>query len=526
MNQDETVGMMPMTLQEIAEAINGRLIVGEHVADTQQVASSVYSDSRQLRQGSVFVAIVGERVDGHKFVPNIAQSGAVAAIVEHEVVGASIPQIVVDTSITALGLLARHNIDKRRNCGNDFTIIGITGSVGKTTTKDLLSTMLRRLGSTVAPVGSFNNEIGLPLTALQVNSSTRFLVAEMGASHIGEIAYLTTIAPPDISIALKVGVAHLGEFGSVENIAKAKSEIVQGLLPHGVAVLNANDKHVADMQQFAPAKVLWFGLPLSDETPLFNDHQELDMTAQGIHVDALDHPSFTLQGTDSSVDVALAISGEHNVMNALAAAAVAHYLGLSLSEIAASLASQQRISPHRMAISTVHKDQVSFTLIDDSFNANPDSMRAGLRGLSAWGADHTPKPYRVAVLGAMLELGHDELQLHTEIGEDCAKLGLDAVIAVGGTEELAPLAESLAQGAAMNAQQGGDGTPSGDIRVEYASDANKADELVTALAHEHNDMVVLLKGSHVSGLSALAERWEQVQRDNASASQQDSGVLR
>jgi UDP-N-acetylmuramoyl-tripeptide--D-alanyl-D-alanine ligase len=526
MNQDETVGMMPMTLQEIAQAVQGRLTSGGTAADSPQYASSVYSDSRQLHDGSLFVAIAGERVDGHRFVGSIAHYGAVAAIVEHEVAEASIPQIIVDDSVKALGLLARHNLDKRRANGTDFTVVGITGSVGKTTTKDLLSTMLGQLANTVAPVGSFNNEIGLPLTALKVNASTRFLVAEMGASHIGEIAYLTTIAPPDIAIALKVGVAHLGEFGSVDNIAKAKSEIVQGLLPHGIAVLNANDERVSAMKRFAPGEVLWFGLNAADPSGLFCDGATLDMTASNIHVDALDHPSFILHDKNSQSDVTLAISGEHNVMNALAAATVAHHLGLSLQDIASSLASQHHISPHRMAVSKVTKDDVSFTLIDDSFNANPDSMRAGLRGLSAWGAKDSSTPYRVAVLGAMLELGQDEIDLHRSIGHDCAELGLDAVIAVGGNEDLAPLAESLADGARSGAREQGAMNSDHTMHVVLAQDADKADELITALAHEHRDMVVLLKGSHVSGLSALAERWEQDRNDAATASQQDSEVLR
>jgi UDP-N-acetylmuramoyl-tripeptide--D-alanyl-D-alanine ligase len=535
MNQDKTVGMMPMTLQEIAQAVRGRVLVGGTSADspsdlsdeTGKMATSVFSDSRQLREGSVFVAIPGERVDGHRFVPRIAQSGAVAAIVEHPVDEASVPQIVVEQSVKALGLLARHNIDRRRESGEPFTIVGITGSVGKTTTKDLLSSMLGRLGNTIAPVGSFNNEIGLPLTALKVNSGTRFFVAEMGASHIGEIAYLTSIAPPDISIALKVGVAHLGEFGSVENIAKAKSEIVQGLLPDGVAVLNANDPRVAAMTRFAPGKVLWFGLPADEgRTELFNNGQTLDMTAEDISVDALDHPTFTLHDRDEQVGVNLAISGEHNVMNALAAATVAHDLGLSLQDVAASLAAQRHISPHRMAMSTVHNSGVSFTLIDDSFNANPDSTRAGLRALGAWGANDTEKPYRVAVLGAMLELGSEEIALHRQIGEECANLGMDALIAVGGSEELAPLASALAEGASsVNAGQSA--SPSGDgMQVLLAEDAGKADEMITGLAERHPRMVVLLKGSHVSGLSALAERWEHESDDGVSASENDGEVLR
>ena len=234
MNAEAT--MMPMTVRQVAEAVQGRLIVpqtGDGVEDgADALATSAVSDSRQVREGSVFVAIAGERVDGHDFVARAGESGAVVALVQHEV-DAPVAQIVVPDTVDALGLLAKANIAARRAVGTPFTLIGITGSVGKTTTKDLMAALLSTLGPTVAPVGSFNNEIGLPLTALKVGRDTRFFVAEMGASHVGEITRLTTIAPPDIAVVLKVGCAHLGEFGSVERIAQAKSEIVQGLVPMG-----------------------------------------------------------------------------------------------------------------------------------------------------------------------------------------------------------------------------------------------------------------------------------------------------
>ena len=226
--------MVPMSVEEIAKAVDGRLI-GD--AGSESRATNTVSDSRQAGPGSVFVAIRGERVDGHDFVAKTAGQGATVAIVDHEVKSDGLPQIVVKDTVDALGELARYNIVRRRELDGDFDIIGLTGSVGKTTTKDLLSSLLATVGPTVAPVGSFNNEIGLPLTALRVDEHTRFFVAEMGASHIGEIARLTRIAPPNTAIVLKVGVAHLGEFGSRERIAQAKSEIVQGLLPGGTAVL-------------------------------------------------------------------------------------------------------------------------------------------------------------------------------------------------------------------------------------------------------------------------------------------------
>lgn len=488
--------MMPMTIEQVAEATGGRIVPP---ADGQvpegAVARHTVSDSRQVGPGGVFVAIKGERVDGHDYVPRVGAQGAVAAIVDHETAGVDITQIVVGDTVAALGALAKRNIELRRATGEPFTLIGLTGSVGKTTTKDLLKTLLSTMGETVAPVGSFNNDIGLPLTALTVGETTRYFVAEMGANHVGEIAGLTRIAPPDIAIVLKVGVAHLGEFGSIERIAQAKSEIVRGLLPGGTAVLNADDAHVAAMAGIAPGTVLWFGV---DPANAGKD----TLTARDMTCDETDHASFTLVAADgANTHVTMGIPGAHNVMNALAAATVASHLGMNLDAIARTLGEQKRISPHRMAVSTVREDDTEFTLIDDSFNANPDSMKAGIDGLVRWGAGREAAPYRVAVLGAMLELGGDEQGLHRGIGAYAAQAGLDRVIAVGSPTdpEFDALAASIAQGArevGMDAEA-----------VTQVHDTDMADALVRAAAREHDGTVVLLKGSHASGLSALAARW-------------------
>ncbi|ETY72265.1 UDP-N-acetylmuramoyl-tripeptide--D-alanyl-D- alanine ligase [Bifidobacterium moukalabense DSM 27321] len=493
MNSNPT--MMPMSLAEIAQAVHGRLVTGE-TASNGVMATSAFSDSRQVREGSVFVAIAGERVDGHDFVAKVGERGAVAALVDHEVADAGVVQIVVEDTVRALGELARHNLERRRAMDSPFTVIGITGSVGKTTTKDLMASLLSSMGETVAPVGSFNNEIGLPLTALRVNEGTRFLVAEMGANHVGEIANLTSLVPPDIAVVLKVGVAHLGEFGSAERIAQAKSEIVKGLVPGGVTVLNANDGHVAAMSGIAPGEVLWFGLP-ERQTP---DHM---VAAENVSCDDLDRPSFDLRDAEGEhAAVKLGICGLHNVMNALAAATVAHRLGMPLDRIAAGLADVRRISPHRMAVSTIAKPEAEFTLIDDSFNANPDSMKAGLDGLIRWHANDGRQPFRIAVLGAMLELGPDERMLHEQVGAYAVQGGVDALIAVGSRDDVAldALAEAMTQGGEQAARA--------RCTVDWAHDIDQADALVSRLATEHAGTVVLLKGSHASGLSALADRWQ------------------
>ena len=486
--------MMPMSLEEIAQAVQGRLIAGT-AAVNAPAATSAFTDSRQIVEGSVFVAIAGERVDGHDYVPRVGAQGAVAAIVDHEIADAGVPQIVVEDTVLALGALAKHNIERRRALGTPFTVVGITGSVGKTTTKDLMKALLSRMGSTVAPVGSFNNEIGLPLTSLKVNAETRFLVAEMGANHVGEIANLTSLVPPDIAVVLKVGVAHLGEFGSAERIAQAKSEIIHGLVPGGLSVLNANDERVAAMSAFAPGDVMWFGLPNGEGgNPA--------ITAQHVRCDELDHSSFTLENGDGEhAEVTLGICGQHNVMNALAAASVAMRLGMSIGDVASALSDVTAISPHRMAVSIVNKQETSFTLIDDSFNANPDSMKAGLDGLLRWKAGSESQPFRIAVLGAMLELGPDEKDLHVGIGRYALEGGVDALLTVGSASDAS--LDALAGAMADGASSAGDAS-----HVDWVHDIDEADRLVTRLAVEHPGAVVLLKGSHASGLSALAERWQ------------------
>lgn len=579
--QDST-HMMPMSIKEVAGAVNAsELLCGSSASCDSASCDSVKgtdivnfatSDSRNVACGAVFIAIKGERVDGHDFVQKAAQLGAKAAIVEHAVlldesVQNKIAQIVVKNSVEALGLLAKHNLVRRRALNTPFSIIGITGSVGKTTTKDMLNALLSTLGNTVAPVGSFNNEIGLPLTSLRVNENTRFLIAEMGANHVGEIAMLTTIAPPDLSVVLKVGVAHLGEFGSVEKIAQAKSEIVRGLLPHGVAILNADDFRVASMSKLADQdKVRWFGLNVDNNGNFdASNNGNYQLRAQDISLDESGCAKFTIienknsqtcannQTRENSASVHLALPGAHNVMNALAASNVARYFGMSLKNIALVLNKVSHISPHRMQISVICKDDKKFTLIDDSFNANPDSMKAGIDGLCSYESDDSSnsanssnsddsansadsakssstKLFRIAVLGSMLELGKDEYNMHESIGKYVAQKNIDAIISVGSStsEKLDELASCIAKGARDNWQNNRNNRNNivnkyqnnnvdSKNNVYFVHDCIEANNIVWSLVGEHSSTVVLLKGSHASGLSVLAESWAKLSKSlNAS----------
>lgn len=585
--QDST-HMMPMSIKEVADAVNAsELLCGSSASCDSASCDSVKgtdivnfatSDSRNVACGAVFIAIKGERVDGHDFVQKAAQLGAKAAIVEHAVlldesVQNKIAQIVVKNSVEALGLLAKHNLVRRRALNTPFSIIGITGSVGKTTTKDMLNALLSTLGNTVAPVGSFNNEIGLPLTSLRVNENTRFLIAEMGANHVGEIAMLTTIAPPDLSVVLKVGVAHLGEFGSVEKIAQAKSEIVRGLLPHGVAILNADDFRVASMSKLADQdKVRWFGLNVDNNGNFdASNNGNYQLRAQDISLDESGCAKFTIIESENSatsenradsVNIAtsensatlhLALPGAHNVMNALAASNVARYFGMSLKNISLVLNKVSHISPHRMQISVICKDDKKFTLIDDSFNANPDSMKAGIDGLCSYESDDSSnsanssnsddsansadsadsakssstKLFRIAVLGSMLELGKDEYNMHESIGKYVAQKNIDAIISVGSStnEKLDELASCIAKGARDNWQNNRNNIVNkyqnnnvdAKNNVYFVHDCIEANNIVWSLVGEHSSTVVLLKGSHASGLSVLAESWAKLSKSlNAS----------
>lgn len=570
--QDST-HMMPMSIKEVADAVNAsELLCGSSAScDSASCGSSAScdsvkstdivnfatSDSRNVACGAVFIAIKGERVDGHDFVQKAAQLGAKAAIVEHAVlldesVQNKIAQIVVKNSVEALGLLAKHNLVRRRALNTPFSIIGITGSVGKTTTKDMLNALLSTLGNTVAPVGSFNNEIGLPLTSLRVNENTRFLIAEMGANHVGEIAMLTTIAPPDLSVVLKVGVAHLGEFGSVEKIAQAKSEIVRGLLPHGVAILNADDFRVASMSKLADQdKVRWFGLNVDNNGNFdASNNGNYQLRAQNISLDESGCAKFTIiesekiATSENSATLHLALPGVHNVMNALAASNVARYFGMSLKNISLVLNKVSHISPHRMQISVICKDDKKFTLIDDSFNANPDSMKAGIDGLCSYESDDSSgsvdsadsskrvytKLFRIAVLGSMLELGKDEYNMHESIGKYVAQKNIDAIISVGSStsEKLDELASCIAKGARDNWQNNRNdrnnivnkyqnNNVDAKNNVYFVHDCIEANNIVWSLVGEHSSTVVLLKGSHASGLSVLAESWAKLSKSlNAS----------
>ena len=446
---------MRTSAQWIAEAVSGRL-VGNDVG----VTGSVVTDSREAQAGSLYVARRGESADGHAFVAGAVGRGAVAVIVEHEV-DEAVAQIVVEDSTEALGSLARAHVEKLRS-GGDLDVIAMTGSVGKTTTKDLLLQIMSEDGPTVAPKLSFNNEVGLPLTALLADESTRHLVLEMGASGPGHITYLTDIVAPDVAIELCVGHAHVGGFGGFEGVAAAKAELIKGTRPGGPVILNTDDPNVEAMAPLATGRVIRFSA---------SGNERADVVARDVHLDRADRASFTLVTPEGEAPIDLKIVGRHHVANALAAAAGALTLGVSLQTVAAVLSCARALSPHRMDVRELRVDGMDLTLIDDSYNANLDSMRAGIAALASIGRDSQ----RIAVLGEMLELGEDSQSLHQQVGVLIADAGVETLIGLG-----------------TDAHYYLEGAPDVPNR-EVAADPQDAARL--ALEHAKDGAVVLVKGS-------------------------------
>ncbi|MBU8865427.1 UDP-N-acetylmuramoyl-tripeptide--D-alanyl-D-alanine ligase [Paenarthrobacter aromaticivorans] len=411
--------MIALTAAEIAHITHGRLTGDGDIAPT-----SVVTDSREVTPGSLYVAKPGEHADGHDFVDAAFERGAVLVLAERDVTdadGKPYPAVVVDDAVLAMGALAAEAVRRIRSAreqrGEEFTVIGITGSAGKTTTKDLLAGVLSQAGPTVAPRGSYNGEVGVPLTVFAADTDTRYLVIEMGATGIGHIKYLVGMVQPDIGVVLVVGTAHAGEFGGVENIATAKGELVEGLSEHGTAVLNLDDGRVAAMKTRTRAKVLGFSA-----SPATNE----DVEARNVAVNAEGHPEFDLVLPDGgpSVPVRSRLIGGHHVTNLLAAAAAAFAAGIPAADIASSLSSQSAASRWRME-RTERPDGV--TIINDAYNANPESMRAALRTLADLGQGRRTW----AVLGAMLELGEDSIREHTAVGTQVVRLNISRLVVVG-----------------------------------------------------------------------------------------------
>jgi UDP-N-acetylmuramoyl-tripeptide--D-alanyl-D-alanine ligase len=401
--------MIKLSLGEIAQALNGELH-GSVDASRSLVTGSVETDSRLVAPGALFFARPGEVTDGHLFVGSALENGAVAAVVDH-LVDVDLPQIVVTDVTSALGELAKFVIARIRET-SDIKVIGITGSNGKTTTKNMLREILSRVGQTIAPIESYNNEVGAPISILKADFETKFLVVELGAGGPGSIAYLADIAKPDFGVLLKVGLAHVGEFGGIEGTAKIKGELAAALSSDGLFIGNADDGYIRDMA--TKAKKTWFGTAPDAEYRA----TDLQLSIAGTSFD-MHWPS------GESERITLKILGEHHVMNALAACAVADRLGISHALIKSALEEMPLAERWRMQL-TNREDGIS--VINDAYNASPDSTKAALQTLAQLGKSGRRT---IAILGEMAELGSFSREQHDTIGRIVVRLNIDQLVVVG-----------------------------------------------------------------------------------------------
>ena len=393
--------MIKLSAREISLIVNGTLHGDENIMVTQ----APIFDSRQAKAGSIFLALVGENSDGHNYCSDAFSNGAVLALTTKVV---EEPCVVVADVMQAIADLAKFV----RVQLNDLTVIGITGSQGKTTTKDLLNYILSSVGETIAPKGSFNNELGVPLTILECNEKTKFCILEMGARHIGDISVLCEIAKPKIGAVLKVGNAHIGEFGSREAIALAKSELVTSLTSGGIAILGTYD-------QFTPAMKVAEGV----EVLTFGERSDCNVRAADVEIRE-GRPHFDLVTKSGRAAVGMRLVGLHQIPNALAAAAISSALGLSVDQIAGALSMAELASKWRMEIFELN----GRLMINDSYNANPESMAAALRTLALFAQERGGSSW--AVLGKMHELGPSENEDHVAIGKLVSDLGIDQLLTV------------------------------------------------------------------------------------------------
>ena len=463
--------MIPLRLGELAELLDGRLVLPEGVDADLVVEGGVETDSRLVAPGSVFVALPGETTDGHLFATAAVEAGAVLVICREDL-GLAAPQLVVADGLEALASLARAVVARVRADGA-LRVIGVTGSNGKTTTKNMLGSILAAEGPTVAPRESFNNQVGAPVSMLRIDRATRFLVVEMGASGPGEITRLASIARPDIGVVLKVGLAHAGGFGGLDATEAAKAELVTGLPDTAVAVLNADDERVARMAGRTAARVVTFGQSSGAEVRA----EDVEATIRGTR--------FALVADGERRPVHLRILGEHHVMNALAALAVARELGIDPARSIAALESLERAERWRMEL-LPRPDGV--VVINDAYNASPDSTAAALKTLAQLGRAEGRRT--VAVLGEMAELGPYAREEHDRIGRLAVRLDIRRLVVVGEG------ARHIHAGAGLEGSWDGESL--------FAADADAAYDVL------RDDLgpgdLVLVKSSKSAGLRFLGDR--------------------
>ena len=461
--------MYDLTLGQVCEIVGGKLI-----GDSSIRVSGISIDSRSSASGDLFAAIVGDRVDGHDYIDQAFSNGASALLTSRQVDGAQVlvPESpdALDPVIHAIAKLSAHV----RSLMRGVEVIGITGSSGKTSTKDMIGQVLSHASPTHAPAGSLNNELGLPLTLLSAPRDVKFLVAEMGMRGLGHITHLCELAQPTIGVITNVGRAHIGEVGSIEGIAKAKSELVQAIKSSGVVVLNADDERVMAMRELTEATVFTYGFASA-----------ADIRAENLQLTAYGSYNFDLVYRGERIQASIPMLGEHNVLNALAAAAVGIAVGMEVTDIARALTTLKQMSKWRME---VHQIPGNVTIINDAYNANPESMTAALETLTAIPA--TGKTF--AILGKMHELGNDSDAIHAQIAKLAIELGVTQVLAVGEAAKAYGLPATMGQKSVW--------LPDFDSACDYiVNEVNSGD-------------ILLFKASRAEQFEVLADRIEVVLR--------------
>lgn len=454
--------MITLTAGEIALLVGGEVFCDKDLL----VSKAPVFDSRLATPGCFFLALKGENADGHEFAADAYRNGSMLSLTSERIDG---PCIVVSDVLEALSILAtfvRKRLDK-------LIVIGITGSQGKTSTKDLLTHMLGAVGPTVAPAGSFNNDLGLPITLLQCDDRTRFCILEMGARHVGDIARLCEIAKPNIGVVLTVGTAHIGEFGSQEVIAKTKSELIQSLDKDGIAILGTYDEFTPKMASLHQGQVILFG-------------EKADTQVRAADVEMREgRPHFDLVTPAGRDAVGMRAVGAHQVSNALAVAAVGTALSLPLELIASSLSTGEIDSKWRMEL----HESADLLIINDAYNANPESMGAALRALALFAQERGGSAW--AFVGKMNELGQTQAPQSAAIGALAVELGIDHLVEIDAPEY---------------------GEPVGAMVVHHRRSIESALDLVEYLAPGD---VVLVKASRSQGFEVLAESLERAWKEKS-----------
>lgn len=457
--------MKNMTLKNIADAVNGRYF-GDDLS-AEKCAQGVVIDSRQVEEGYIFVAIKGEKVDGHRFIPTVLEKGALAVISEQELEAPTAPYILVESTEQALKDMAAFY---RRQL--DIKVVGITGSVGKTSTKEMIASVLEQKYNVLKTAGNFNNEIGLPLTIFRIRDEHEVAVLEMGISDFGEMHRLAHMAMPDICTITNIGLCHLENLKSRDGILKAKTEVFEHMNAGSLAVLNGDDDKLITVKDVCGRKPVFYGIRREGgPVPKFS-----------VYADKLSHNGVTgmhatLHLGEESIDVEVPISGEHNIMNALAAACIAKELGLSAAQIKKGVESVQTLSGHS---NIIHKGNI--TIMDDCYNANPVSMKASIDVLAQ------AEGRKIAVLGDMGELGEDEAHLHYIVGEHLVEKDIDVLFCAG----------NLIQNTVEAVRKS-------DSKCEIHSFLDRDGMAEELSAYIKDGDTVLVKASHFMGFSKVVE---------------------